>query len=85
MAVGTEAAALCMFYSGNHRGRNGGAFDEVVLGQPDIIETVVFAPRDLLEDFAVQAVGGPTPLCWVAEVIPKAEAYLSSFLAHLAC
>jgi hypothetical protein len=22
-------------------------------GQPDIIETVVFAPRDLIEDFAV--------------------------------
>src|SRR5580704_2953940 len=58
-------------------------FDEVVLGQPDIIETVVFAPRDLVEDFAVQAVGGLTPLCWVAEVIPKAEPYLSSFLAHL--
>src|SRR6516225_7021840 len=54
-----------------------------MLGQPDIIETVVFAPRDLLEDFAVQAVGGLAPLHRVAEVIPKAEAYLSSLLTHL--
>ena len=49
-------------------------FDEVVLGQPDIIEPVVFAPRDLIEDFAVQPVGGLAPLCRVAEVIPKTEA-----------
>jgi hypothetical protein len=58
-------------------------FDEVVLGQPDIIKPVVFAPRDLIEDFAVEAVGWLAPLCRVAEVIPKAEAYLSSLLAHL--
>ena len=28
-------------------------FDEMVLGQPDIIEPIVFAPRDLIEDLAV--------------------------------
>jgi len=62
------------------RGDVGGAVavePEVVLGQPDIIETVVFAPRDLIEDFAVEPVGWLAPLYWVAEVIPKAEANFS--------
>jgi hypothetical protein len=39
-------------------------FDEVVLGQSDIVETVVFAPRDLIEDFAVEPIGWLAPLCW---------------------
>jgi hypothetical protein len=52
--------------------------DEVVLRQPDIIEPVVFAPRDLIEDFAVEPVGWLAPLRRVAEVIPKTKAYLSS-------
>jgi hypothetical protein len=38
-------------------------FDEVVLGQPDIIKPVVFDPRDLIKDFAVQPVGRLAPLC----------------------
>src|SRR6266851_3074496 len=57
-------------------------FDEVVLGQPDIIETVVFPPRDLIEDFAVEPIGWLAPLYWVAEVVPKAEADFSPIIAH---
>jgi hypothetical protein len=53
----------------------------VVLGQPDIIETVVLAPRDLIEDFAVETIGWLAPLCWVAEIIPKAEADFSPIIA----
>ena len=33
-------------------------FDEVVLRQPDVIKPVVLAPCDLIEDFAVETVGG---------------------------
>jgi hypothetical protein len=57
-------------------------FDEVVLGQPDVIKPVVFAPRDLIEDFAVEPVWGLAPLCRVAEVVPKTKAYLSTTVTH---
>src|SRR5271169_7161726 len=53
-------------------------FDEVVLRQPDIIKPVVLAPRDLIEDFAVEPVGGLVPQCWISEVIPKTKAYFST-------
>jgi hypothetical protein len=43
-------------------------FDEVMFGQPDIIKPAVFAPRDLIEDFAVEPVSGLAPLCRVAEI-----------------
>jgi hypothetical protein len=36
-------------------------FDEVVLRQPNIIKPVVFAPRDLIEDVAVEPVGRLAP------------------------
>jgi hypothetical protein len=57
-------------------------FDEVVLGQPDIIEPVVFAPRDLIEDLAVEPVGWLAPLRRVAEVIPKTKANFSAVVTH---
>src|SRR6267378_473826 len=70
---------------GGADGRGGGQdrgkvtiFDEVVLGQPDIVKAVVLAPGDLIEDFAVQPVGGLAPLRRVAEVIPKTKAYFST-------
>src|SRR6266404_4447277 len=56
--------------------------DEVMLGQPDIVKPVVFAPCDLIEDLAVQPVSGLAPPRRVAKVIPKTEAYLSSLVAH---
>jgi len=37
-------------------------FDEVVLRQPNIIKPVVFAPRDLIQDVAVEPVGRLAPL-----------------------
>src|SRR5439155_21722029 len=40
------------------------------------------APRDLIEDFAVEPIGRLAPLRRVAEVIPKAEADFSSIIAH---
>ena len=55
-------------------------FDEVVLGQPDIIKAVVLAPRDLIEDFAVEPVGGLAPLWRISEVVPKTKAYFSTVL-----
>jgi hypothetical protein len=57
-------------------------FDEVVLRQPDIIKPVVFAPRDLIEDFAVEPVGWLPPLRRVAEVIPKTKANFSAVVAR---
>jgi hypothetical protein len=57
-------------------------FDEVVLGQPDIVKAVVLAPADLIEDFAVQPVGGLAPLRRVAEVVPKTESYFSAVVTH---
>jgi hypothetical protein len=55
--------------------------DEVMLGQPNVIEAVVLAPGDLVENLAVEPVGGLTPLLRVSEIIPKAEANFSS-VAH---
>src|SRR4029077_17936712 len=49
-------------------------FDEVVLRQPDIVKPVVLGPRDLIEDFAVEPVGGLPPLCWFAKIVPKTKA-----------
>jgi hypothetical protein len=43
----------------------------------DIIKPVVLAPRDLIEDFAVEPVGGLAPLRWIAEVILQTKAYFS--------
>jgi len=57
-------------------------FDEVVLRQPDIIEPVVLGPRDLIEDFAVEPVGGLAPLCWISEVIPQTKTELSTAVTH---
>ena len=44
--------------------------NEVVLRQPDVVKPVVLAPRDLIDDFAVEPVGGLPPLWWISEVIP---------------
>jgi hypothetical protein len=57
-------------------------FDEVVLRQPDIIKPVVLAPRDLIEDFAVEPVGGLMPLWRIAEVIPQTKPYFSTAVVH---
>src|SRR6266404_7368350 len=51
-------------------------FDEVVLRQPHIVKPVILAPRDLIEDFAVEPVGRLPPLWWISEVIPKTKAEL---------
>ena len=58
-------------------------FDEVVLRQPHIVKPVILAPRDLIEDFAVEPVGGLTPLCWISEVVPKTKAELSTAVSHV--
>jgi len=57
-------------------------FDEVVLGQPHIVKPIALGPRDLIEDFAVEPVGGLPPLHRVAEVVPKAKAYFSAVITH---
>jgi hypothetical protein len=54
----------------------------VVLGQPDIIKPVLFAPGDLMEDLAVEAVGGLVPLWRIAEVVPQAKANFSVVVIH---
>jgi hypothetical protein len=56
--------------------------DEVVLRHPYIVEAVVLAPRDLIEDFAVEPVGGLAPLGRIAEVVPQTKTYLSTALTH---
>src|SRR6266481_473031 len=56
--------------------------DEVVLRQPHIVKPVVLSPRDLIEDFAVEPVGGLPPLWWISEVVPKTKAELSTVVTH---
>ncbi len=56
--------------------------DDVVLRQPHIVKPVILAPRDLVEDFAIEPIGGLPPLLWISEVIPKAEAYFSTVMIH---
>jgi hypothetical protein len=53
-----------------------------MFGQPEIIKAVVLASRDLIEDFAVEPVGGLPPLRRVAEVVPNAKAYFSAVITH---
>jgi hypothetical protein len=45
--------------------------DEVMLGQPDVIEAAVLAPDDLVEDFVVKPVGGLMPPLRIPEVVPS--------------
>jgi hypothetical protein len=45
----------------------------VVLREPNVIESVVLAPRDLIKNFSVEPVGGLPPLR-ISEVIPETEA-----------
>jgi hypothetical protein len=60
------------------------AVDEVMLGQPNVIEAVVLASGNLIEDFAIKPVGGLAPLLRIAEIIPKGEANLSC-VVHADC
>jgi len=48
----------------------------MMLRQPDIVEAVVFAPRDLIKDSPVEPVGGLVSSLRIAEIVPQAEAYL---------
>jgi len=78
---GCDADATGAGADGRGYGENGGKvaiLDEVVLGQPNIIKAFVLGPGDLIEDFAVEPVGGLPPLRRVAEVVPKAKAYFSA-------
>jgi hypothetical protein len=36
-------------------------------------EIPYLAPRDLIEDFMAEPVGGLVPLWWIAEVIPQTK------------
>jgi hypothetical protein len=49
--------------------------DEEVLRQPNVIKPVVLAPCDLIEDFAVEPVGGLSPLLRISEVVLETKAY----------
>src|SRR5579862_1392685 len=56
--------------------------DEVVLREPNVVESMGIAPCDLIEGFRVEAIVGLSPLERVAEVIPKTKAYFSIILTH---
>ena len=57
-------------------------FDEMVLREPNVVESVVIAPCDLIEGFRVESVRGLVPLRWVSEIVPKTKAYFSTILTH---
>jgi len=46
---------------------------KVMFAQPDIIEAVVLTPRDLVEDFAIEAIERLPPLLRIAEVVPQTK------------
>jgi hypothetical protein len=54
----------------------------MVLGQPNVIKSVVLAPSDLIKNFSVEPVRGLAPLRWISEVIPKTETYFATVLIH---
>jgi len=57
-------------------------FDEMVLGQPNVVKPMAFAPRDLIENLAVEAIRCLPPLRRISEVIPKTETYFAIVLIH---
>src|SRR5215831_12207619 len=68
--------------SDGHNRREIAVVDEVVLRHPYVVEAVVLAPRNLIENFTVEPVGGLAPLGRIAEVVPQTKAYLSTALTH---
>src|SRR5229473_1074604 len=56
-----------------HRGQIA-VLDEVMFGEPAIVEAVILGPYNLVEYFAIEAVIRLTPLRRIAEVVPEAEA-----------
>jgi len=70
---------------GSGDGQNRGevaVFDEMVLREPNVVESVVIAPCDLIEGCGVELVRGLVPLRWVSEIVPKTKAYFSTILTH---
>jgi hypothetical protein len=53
-------------------------FDKMVLREPNVVESVVLAPSDLIEGRGVELVRGLVPVRWVSEVVPKTKAYFST-------
>ena len=64
------------------KSRGGTIFDEMVLGQPNVVKPMAFAPRDLIENLAVKAIRCLPPLRRISEVIPKTETYFATVLIH---
>jgi hypothetical protein len=62
-----------------HRHNRGevAVFDEMVLGEPNVVESVVITPRDLIQRFAVEPIVGLPPLRWIPKVIPKTKTLFS--------
>src|SRR5213593_3870738 len=60
--------------SGGQKRREIPILDEVVLGQPHVVESVVLTPDDLIEDLAIEPVGRLAPLGRISEVVPETEA-----------
>ena len=71
----TSATALDSGNRGGSREHRGqiAILDEVMFGEPAIVEAVILGPYNLVENFAIEAIVRLAPLRRIAEVVPEAE------------